>query len=126
MLWDAIDHMLQLPSPPTVFCCGNDRLALKVYGILRSRGLKVPDEISVAGYDNYRAIAETLYPPLTTVELPYTAMGVRAAQRLLSLISGEGRDDPNPTIVAGPVYWRGSVTERRPTNVSQLKLIRED
>ena len=126
VLWDAIDTMLRLDQPPTVFCCGNDRLALKVYGILRSRGMKVPDEVSIAGYDNYRVIAETLYPPLTTVELPYTAMGVRAAQRLLGLISGESRNNAGPAIVAGPVCWRGSVTERRPTNISQLKLIREE
>jgi len=126
VLWDAIDRMLRLPNPPTVFCCGNDRQALKVYGILRSRGLRVPDEISVAGYDNYRVIAETLYPPLTTVELPYTAMGVRAAQRLLGLISGESRDDTSPAIVAGPVYWRGSVIERRSPHQTQLKLVRED
>jgi LacI family transcriptional regulator len=126
VLWDAIDRMLRLDNPPTVFCCGNDRLALKVYGILRSRGLRVPDEISVAGYDNYRIIAETLYPPLTTVELPYTAMGVRAAQRLLGLMSGEGQNDPSPAIVAGPVHWRGSVTDRRPYNVSTLKLVREE
>ncbi len=126
VLWDAIDRMLRLDNPPTVFCCGNDRLALKVYGILRSRGLRVPDEISVAGYDNYRVIAETLYPPLTTVELPYTAMGVRAAQRLLGLMSGEGQNDPSPAIVAGPVHWRGSVTDRRPNNVSTLKLVREE
>ncbi len=126
VLWDAIDRMLRLANPPTVFCCGNDRLALKVYGILRSRGLKVPEEISVTGYDNYRVIAETLYPPLTTVELPYTAMGVRAAQRLVSLISGEGRDDRSLAIVAGPVCWRGSVTERRPSNVSKFKIVRED
>ena len=126
VLWDAIDTMLRLDQPPTVFCCGNDRLALKVYGILRSRGMKVPDEVSIAGYDNYRVIAETLYPPLTTVELPYTAMGVRAAQRLLGLISGESRNNADPAIVAGPVCWRGSVTERRPSNISQLKLIREE
>ena len=126
VLWDAIDRMLSLPSPPTVLCCGNDRMALKVYGILRSRGLRLPDEISVAGYDNHRVIAETLYPPLTTVELPYTAMGVRAAQRLLGLISGESQEDPSPVTVAGPVYWRGSVTERHQTNSSQLKLVRED
>lgn len=126
VLWDAIDRMLRLPSPPTVFCAGNDRLALKVYGILRSRGLRVPDDISVAGYDNYRVIAETLYPPLTTVELPYTAMGVRAAQRLIGLISGESPSEPGPAIVAGPVYWRGSVTERRSPHHSKLKLVRED
>ena len=84
--WEAIDRMLRMAHPPTVFCCGNDKMALRVYGILRSMGRKVPTEVSVAGYDNYRVIAETLYPPLTTVDLPYTAMGVRAAQRLLAMI----------------------------------------
>lgn len=121
LLWDAIDRMLQLPNPPTVFCCGNDKMALRVYGILRSRGVKVPDEISVAGYDNYRVIAETLYPPLTTVDLPYAAMGVRGAQRLLAMISGEGRKDQSPTIVSGPVYWRNSVTELQSSNITKLK-----
>lgn len=126
LIWDTIDRMLRLPDPPTVFCCGNDKMALAVYGILRSMGRKVPDEVSVAGYDNYRVIAETLYPPLTTVDLPYTAMGVRAAQRLLALISGEGRDDRSPLLVAGPVHWRASVTEVRPANIHHLKTVRED
>lgn len=126
LLWDAIDRMLRLPDPPTVLCCGNDVMALRVYGILRSMGRRVPSEVSVAGYDNYRAISETLYPPLTTVDLPYTAMGVRAAQRLLQLISGQARDDKGPTLVAGPVYWRDSVTELRPANVAQLKSVREE
>jgi LacI family transcriptional regulator len=126
LLWDAIDRMLRIDAPPTVLCCGNDQMALMVYGILRSMGRKVPDEISVAGFDNYRAIAETLYPPLTTVELPYAAMGVRAGERLLQLISGEGREDRSPTLVAGPVHWRGSVVEQRPINVVKLKTPRED
>ena len=126
LIWDAIDRMLRLPDPPTVFCCGNDKMALKVCGILRSRGLRLPEDISVAGYDNYRVIAETLYPPLTTVDLPYFAMGVRAGQRLLSLISGEGRDDRAPTLVSGEVFWRASVTEKRAANVTQLNTFREE
>ncbi|MES2913809.1 MAG: LacI family DNA-binding transcriptional regulator [Pseudomonadota bacterium] len=126
LLWDTIDRMLRIDAPPTVLCCGNDQMALMVYGILRSMGRKVPDEIGVAGFDNYRAIAETLYPPLTTVELPYNAMGVRAGERLLQLVSGEGREDRSPTLVAGPVHWRGSVTELRPKNVVSLKTPRED
>ena len=126
LLWEAIDRMLRLANPPTVFCCGNDKMALRVYGILRSMGRKVPIEMSVAGYDNYRVIAETLYPPLTTVDLPYTAMGVRAAQRLMAMISGETREEKGPTLVAGPVYWRDSVTELRPANVSLLKSVREE
>ncbi len=125
LLYDAIDRMLRLSDPPTVLCCGNDKMALMVYGILRSRGIKVPNEMSVAGYDNYRVIAETLYPPLTTVDLSYTAMGVRAAQRLMALISGLGRDDRSALIVPGPVHWRASVTERAASNVSQLKAVRE-
>jgi LacI family transcriptional regulator len=124
-LWDSIDRMLRLPAPPTVFCCGNDKMALRVYGILRSMGRKVPTEVSVAGYDNYRVIAETLYPPLTTVDLPYTAMGVRAAQRLMAMISGEAREEKGPTLVAGPVYWRDSVTEFASAKLSQLKAVRE-
>ncbi len=126
LLWDAIDSMLRLPNPPTTFCCGNDAMAMKVYGILRTRGIKVPEDISVAGYDNHRIIAATLYPPLTTVDLPYTAMGVRAAQRLLAMISGTGRDDNSPTLVSGPVYWRNSVTEMRRPNILQLKTVREE
>lgn len=126
LLWDAIDRMLRLPQPPTVFCCGNDKMALRVYGILRSMGRRLPVDVSVAGYDNYRVIAETLYPPLTTVDLPYTAMGVRAAQRLMQLISGETREDRGPTLVAGPVHWRDSVTELRPANVQHLKSVREE
>ncbi len=126
LLWDAIDRMVRLSNPPSVFCCGNDRMALRVYGILRSMGRRVPTEVSVAGYDNYRVIAETLYPPLTTVDLPYTAMGVRAAQRLMAMISGETREANGPTLVAGPVYWRESVTELRPAKITQLKSVREE
>ena len=36
---DAIDRMLRLPDPPTTFCCGNDKMALRVYGILRDPAL---------------------------------------------------------------------------------------
>lgn len=126
LLWDAIDRMLRMANPPSVLCCGNDKMALRVYGILRSMGRRVPTEVSVAGYDNYRVIAETLYPPLTTVDLPYTAMGVRAAQRLMAMISGESREEKGPTLIAGPVYWRDSVIELRPNNVSQLKTVREE
>lgn len=111
LLWDVIDQLLSLPEPPTVMCCGNDEMALRAYGILRSRGIRVPEDISVAGYDNYRAIAETLFPPLTTVELPYWAMGAKAAQLLLNRIDNKitESNDKSPYLVGGPVRWRSSV-----------------
>lgn len=119
LLWEAIDRLLSLPEPPTVLCCGNDEMAMRAYGILRTRGLRVPEEIGVAGFDNYRIIAEPLYPPLTTVELPYVAIGMRAAETLLSLINGDGPMQSNPTLVAGPVSWRSSVTAI--SNVTKLE-----
>lgn len=107
---DAIvDDILALPSPPTVLCCGNDSMAMSVYGILRARGLSIPVDISVAGYDNYRLIAEQLYPPLTTVELPYMNIGERAGECLLSLIREDELSSQKQTRLAGPVCWRESV-----------------
>ncbi len=117
LLIATIDRMLRLPDPPTVLCCGTDKMALEVYGILRSRRLKLPDQISVAGYDDYRVISEQLYPPLTTVDLPYRAMGERAGQRLLALISGEPQNDPAVERVAGPVCWRASVKDLSASNL---------
>ena len=107
----AIDDLLAMPVPPTVICCGNDEMALRLYGHLRRRGLRVPEEISIAGFDNYRAIAETLFPPLTTVELPYRLMGQRVAERLIAQITGQA--DPAggaPELIGAPVVWRASVT----------------
>lgn len=110
-LWAAIEGMLALKDPPTVLCCGNDRLAVAVYGILRARGVKVPEGMSVAGYDDYRVISETLYPQLTTMELPYHRMGEAAARLMLGELRG---DEPVAAgarvLVEGELRWRESVT----------------
>jgi LacI family transcriptional regulator len=120
-LRNAIDRLLALPDRPTVLCCGNDAMAMQVYGILRTRGIRVPEEISVAGFDNHRTIAETLFPPLTTVELPYSDIGARAGALLLSLIAGEASPPEKPVVVAGPVFWRGSVIGRTDLRSSKTK-----
>lgn len=124
LLWDAIERVMTNPNPPTAICFGNDRIALRAYGILRSRGLQVPQDISVAGFDNHRLIAETLYPQLTTVELPYAAMGVRAAHMLLSLIKGDDIAQ-HRELVSGPVCWRDSVLPRPATvtNITDISSI---
>lgn len=114
LIGQAIERMLALASPPTVLCCGNDRMALKLYGILRTRGIAVPDDISVAGFDDYKLISETLYPPLTTAVLPYRALGEKAAEMLLARLRGDVHaDGAPPPLISGPVIWRQSVTERR-------------
>lgn len=120
LIGEAIDRMMQLERPPTVLCCGNDRMAIQVYGILRSRGVAVPDDISVAGFDDYKLISETLHPPLTTAVLPYHAMGELAAELLLARLRGEEPADSIPLpLVSGPIAWRQSVTVQRPSARSE-------
>jgi LacI family transcriptional regulator len=112
MLSDALDRVLGLPEPPTAVCLGNDRMAVRAYGMLRSRGLELPRDISVAGYDDYRAISESLFPRLTTAELPYLRMGERAAEVLLSRIRRGTQELPSREEVTGKVVWRESVRSR--------------
>lgn len=108
-LWAALDAVLSRSEPPTAICCGNDRMAMRAYGMLRSRGLELPDDIAVAGYDDYRAISDSLFPRLTTVELPYVKMGKRAAERLLSAVADTEPHSPAPETIGGDVIWRESV-----------------
>jgi LacI family transcriptional regulator len=109
LLGAAIGRVLGLPDPPTALCLGNDRMAVRAYGMLRSQGLEIPQDISVAGFDDYRAIAESLFPRLTTAELPYGRMGRRAARILLDLIDGQPAPEEAREAVAGDVVWRESV-----------------
>ena len=109
-LWDALDRLLSLTPRPDVICCANDKMAMRVATLLRERGLRVPEDIALAGYDDYRIICEHMHPALTSVELPYTAMGLRAAEKLLRLVDGAPK--PNEAVrelVSGPVVWRNSV-----------------
>lgn len=109
-LSNAIDHLLALEQPPTVLCCANDRLAIAIFGMLRARGISVPEQMSVAGYDDYRVISETLYPQLTTMELPYQAMGEAAARLMLGTLRGEQPLTTGTRIaVRGGLRWRASV-----------------
>ncbi|WP_417310172.1 LacI family DNA-binding transcriptional regulator [Devosia sp.] len=126
LLWDALDRMFKIDNPPTVICCANDKMAMRVYGLLRERGLNIPREISVAGYDDYRMIAEYLHPGLTSAELPYGTMGARAAEKLMRLISGTTKpNEPSQELVSAPVAWRESV-EPRDTNVTPIHQRRRD
>lgn len=124
LLWDALDRVLR--AEPSVICCANDKMAMRVYGLLRERGLAIPRDISVAGYDDYRTIAEHLHPGLTSAQLPYAAMGARAADKLLRIIMGTQRpDEPAHELVSGPVVWRDSV-QPRDTTITHLSTRRKD
>ena len=76
-----------LKQQPTAVFCGTDVTAVGALHAIHNAGLRVPDDISVIGYDDSEYAAFT-YPPLTTVRIPSYEMGELAAKVLLELITG--------------------------------------
>lgn len=85
---EAMEKLLSLADPPTAVCCYNDMTALGAMRQVRVRGLRVPDDISVAGFDDL-FFAQYMQPPLTTVRQPMRRMGQLAMENLIKLMSGE-------------------------------------
>ena len=74
--------LLDLQNPPTAIFCYCDRMALGAYEAVRSRGLRIPQDVSIVGFDN-EAFAAEMEPPLTTIILPHEDMARWAVSRLL-------------------------------------------
>ncbi|MDQ0576639.1 LacI family DNA-binding transcriptional regulator [Agromyces albus] len=106
------DHTLALMSlaaPPTAIFCANDRTAWGAYQALESLGLRVPDDVSIVGFDNQETLAPFLRPALTTLELPFVAMGRRAVDILLDdVVQADG-----PERIGCPIITRDSVAAPR-------------
>ncbi|UVK37512.1 LacI family transcriptional regulator [Mesorhizobium sp. AR10] len=75
-------------KPDAVFC-GNDQIARGVIDALRERGLGVPDDVGVIGFDNWEIVAEATRPPLTSIDMNLAALGREAGLALLSLVGGQ-------------------------------------
>lgn len=99
----AMKQLLALPSRPTALFCYNDTTALGAMRSARAAGLRIPEELSVVGFDDID-LAPFFEPPLTTVAQPKRRMGEMAVQMLLELLAGRPVVDqvlPNELIVRG-------------------------
>ncbi|HZC27527.1 MAG TPA: LacI family DNA-binding transcriptional regulator [Actinopolymorphaceae bacterium] len=85
--------LLQLADPPTAIFASNDQMAFGVYEACRQRGLRVPDDVSVVGFDDLPE-ARWSSPPLTTVRQPLCEMGILATRTVLRLARGEKIESP--------------------------------
>ncbi len=80
----AAEQLLDLAQPPTAIFAGSDLQALGVYEAARPRGIRIPDDLSVVGYDDLR-IARWVGPPLTTIRQPLLEMAETAARLLIRM-----------------------------------------
>ena len=103
-------EILDQPNRPTAIFCFNDRMAWGVYQAAAQLGLRIPDDLSVVGFDDVPLVAPVLRPGLTTVRLPHVEMGRWAVTRVLT-----GDVQPEHEVIPCPLIIRESAAPP-PTN----------
>jgi DNA-binding LacI/PurR family transcriptional regulator len=106
-----MDELLDLPKPPTaVFVC-SDMMALGALRTIQARGLDVPGDISVVGFDD---LSESRWssPQLTTVRQPLAEMGATAVRTLVRIMNGD-RPDSRRTELSTRLILRSSTAAGR-------------
>lgn len=102
----AMNRILKRKLNPTAVLTHNDVRAVGVMDALKQAGLRIPDDISVVGFDDI-ALSHEVVPSLTTIHVPRKTMGITAVQRLFKSI--QGKEDPFiKVIVPTSLVVRGS------------------
>ena len=104
---DGLAQLLEQPDMPTAVLCGNDLIAIGVLDLARQRGISVPDELAVVGYDDIDA-ASLVSPALTTVINPGYEIGKTAGALLLDRMSGTYDSHTREVTIANPLIVRSS------------------
>jgi LacI family transcriptional regulator len=101
------EQLLNLPIPPTAILTGGDEIAAGVLHAALRRGLTLPRDLSVVGFDN-SPLAQKLWPPLTSVEQPLASMTAAAMRTILDNL--EHGYHAKSTLVPTSLVVRGSTT----------------
>jgi LacI family transcriptional regulator len=103
---EAFRELFSRDIEVTAVVCGNDLIALGGYDVLRERGLRCPDDLSIVGY-NDTPNNDKFSPPLTSVRIPHYHIGHRAADLLVELIE-EAETAPADVRLKPQLMVRGS------------------
>jgi DNA-binding LacI/PurR family transcriptional regulator len=82
----GIERLMALPTPPTAVVAANDLVAIGAITALKRMGKRVPDDVSIAGYDNIQ-MSELIDPPITTISQPTYQMGKSAMEAVFHQIN---------------------------------------
>jgi LacI family transcriptional regulator len=124
--YKAACSILQLQPRPTAIFAANDAMAIGALCALKERGIRVPEDVSLAGFDDIPTI-QYLSPPLSSVRTPISALGSNAAERLLARIEAAGAIMPRQQILDVLLAVRASTgsppggkDSEKPTHKDQL------
>ena len=102
----AAERLLGRQDKPTAIFCFNDEMALGVLEVARQRGLRVPQDLSVVGFDDIR-FARHMDPPLTTIAQPMRQIGEGTVRLLLDILA-DGEATPESVTLPHRLVVRGS------------------
>lgn len=105
----AVQTLLDAPHPPTALFAANDLSALEAVRVARARGLRVPEDLSVVGFDDIPDAAASS-PGLTTIRQSLPEMGAAAVRILLEMLGGSA---PEHIRMPAELVLRGSTTRPR-------------
>jgi LacI family transcriptional regulator len=107
-------ELLRMTNKPSAIFCANDLMAVGALEAASESGLRVPEDVSVMGYDD-QELARYTHPPLSTLVLPNYEMGRRATELLIDLALHRKSITPLMIKIDGPLVERASVGPRRRT-----------
>jgi LacI family transcriptional regulator len=105
--YDAMTKLMSLPRPPDAVFCANDMMAIGALDVAHERGLRVPDDIAIIGFDDVDA-ATIVTPQLTTVRNPAYEAGRTAGDLLLSRMTGRYSGAGRTVVLPCPLVVRGT------------------
>jgi DNA-binding LacI/PurR family transcriptional regulator len=124
-VWKAGDEakrrlreLVTAPRPVTAIFAAGYLLALEAMNAVRDAGLRVPEDVSVVGFDDPLG-AHLVYPALTTVRQPLYEMGRRAADRLLKMVRGTEERSPIREMLPAPLIVRKSTATVPPRRAAE-------
>jgi len=113
---DAMNKILALPKWPTAIMCSNDMTAIGVLHSLYEAKLKVPDDLSLIGFDDIH-LAEYTIPPLTTIRMACVDLAQKAVACLLSHLEPEGETPQTSTTISTRLIVRQTTGHPRAANL---------
>ena len=105
--YEAGLELLSLDPPPSAIFCANDLMAIGALEAAYERGFRVPEDLSVMGYDD-QELARYTHPPLSTLVLPNYEMGQRASEILIDMAVHGKAIRPMTIKIDGPLVPRGT------------------
>lgn len=105
---DMLKYLQKKPKLPTAFFADNDMIALGAMKALQESGYRIPEDVSVAGFDDL-PFSEIASPALTTLRVPNREMGKMAVRRIAELIEGVAADAVIKTQVCPRIIYRSTV-----------------